>query len=539
MIPASLLPVDLPLNARSMVLEGESLLIEASACQSHCICPVCGHRSVRIHSKYIRMLADLPVSGYIVKVTVLSRKYFCDNPQCVRKIFTERFTQEIIPYHRRFNRCKNLLGNMALELGGNKGAVISRLAGLPVSPSTILRIIKKMNLPIQKMTSGVIGVDDWAFKKGNTYGTIIVDLEENKVVDLLCDRESETLCLWLKEHPEVEVVSRDRGGPYAKGAREGAPQAIQVADRFHLLMNLGDATKKMFQSLGSELKEVYVLYHNVEQPINSEPSIKGLENGHPEIIHIEARNKNTQRQLRLDKIKELHSQGHAIRAIARALHLQRATIRKYVRMDTLPKKRGSRSTNFESFQIFLLHENNRGKTYKVLYNIIKANGFFGAYSQFCNNMNGLLRSHCIIPASCKLDPAPLKIWHPRQLSVLIQKDKEDLKKEDREFLELLYNKCPIVKETEEYIGRFKKLFQTKQEGTLKKWIDDVAKSTSGIKSFAKGLLSDFEAVNNAVVTPYSNGQVEGQVNRLKNIKRRMYGKAGFELLRRMVIFKSG
>src|SRR5674476_595968 len=119
--------------------------------------------------------------------------------------------------------------------------------------------------------------------------------------------------------------------------------------------------------------------------------------------------------------------------------------------------------------------------FKCLYNIIKANGFFGAYSQFCNNMNGLLRSHCIIPASCKLDPAPLKIWHPRQLSVLIQKDKEDLKKEDREFLELLYNKCPIVKETEEYIGRFKKLFQTKEEGTLKKWIDDVAKSTSGIK----------------------------------------------------------
>jgi len=104
---------------------------------------------------------------------------------------------------------------------------------------------------------------------------------------------------------------------------------------------------------------------------------------------------------------------------------------------------------------------------------------------------------------------------------------------------LLYNKCPIIKETEEYIGRFKKLFEAKQPGTLKKWIDDVSKSTSGIKSFANALLSDFDAVNNAVVTPYSNGQVEGQVNRLKNIKRRMYGKAGFDLLRRMVIFKSG
>ena len=154
-------------------------------------------------------------------------------------------------------------------------------------------------------------------------------------------------------------------------------------------------------------------------------------------------------------------------------------------------------------------------------------------------MNGLLRSHGVIPASCKLDPTPLKVWSPQQLSMLMQKDQKDLKKSDREFLELLYNKCPIVKETKEYVARFKQLFQSKEVGTLKKWIDDVTKSTSGIKGFAKGLLSDFDAVNNAVVTPYSNGQVEGQVNRLKNIKRRMYGKAGFELLRRMVIFKSG
>lgn len=539
MIPSFLLPVDLPLNPSSVTLEGQCLIIEASAFQPHSTCPVCGCNSSRIHSKYIRMLADLPASGYIVKVTVLSRKYFCDNPECLRKIFTERFTREIIPYHRRFNRSKNLLANMALELGGNKGALISRLAGLPVSPSTILRIIKRMNLQIQKVTSGIIGVDDWAFKKGNTYGTIIVDLQENKVVDLLCDRESETLCLWLKEHPEVEVVSRDRGGPYAKGAREGAPQAIEVADRFHLLMNLGDATKRMFQSLGSELKEVFMLYHNLESPIEPKPSMKGSDNSHSGIIPIEVPGKNAQRQLRFDEIKELYSQGHAIRAIARSLHLQRSTIRKYLRMDSLTQKRGFKSTNFESFQIFLLHQDNRDKTHMVLYKMIKSNGFTGAYSQFCNNMNRLLKSHDIIPASCKLDPTPLKSWSPRQLSILVQKDQKDLKKTDREFLELLYNKCPIVKETEEYIGRFKKLFEAKQEGTLKKWIDDVAKSTSGIKSFAKGLLSDFDAVNNAVVTPYSNGQVEGQVNRLKNIKRRMYGKAGFELLRRMVIFKSG
>ena len=142
-------------------------------------------------------------------------------------------------------------------------------------------------------------------------------------------------------------------------------------------------------------------------------------------------------------------------------------------------------------------------------------------------------------ASRKVDPGAMRTWSPRNLSIMIQKDKNDLKTEDRKFLELLYEKYPPIKETEQFIHRFKQLFQLKEEGTLRTWLEDVEKSTSVIKCFAKGIQSDFQAVNNAVITTYSNGQVEGQVNRLKNIKRRMYGRAGFELLRRMVIFKSG
>ena len=209
-------------------------------------------------------------------------------------------------------------------------------------------------------------------------------------------------------------------------------------------------------------------------------------------------------------------------------------------MDFLPKKRGSQSTNFESYHLFLLHESNKGKLYTELYAAILSKGFNGRYTQFCSNMNELFKNHKIIPASRKIDPpVAMKTWSPRKLSMLIQMDTKDLNNEDRKFLQLLYDNSPLIKETEELVGRFKELFQTKEEGTLKKWVDDVAKSSSGIKGFAKGILSDFQAVNNAVITPYSNGQAEGQINRLKNIKRRMYGRAGFELLRRMVIFKSG
>ena len=486
-------------------------------------------------------MVDLPTSGYDVKVLILSGKYFCDNAECSRKIFTERFKQEISPYYRRFNRCKELLRNFALELGGNKGAAISRLAKLPVSPSTILRIIKRQHLPIPMVTSGIIGIDDWAFKKGNTYGTIIVDLTQNKVIDLLADRESETICKWLKEHQEVKIISRDRGGPYSKGALEGAPQAIQVADRFHLLMNLGDATKKMFQSMGKELKELFTLYHNADKPVEpvSTPEDIRLSEVETENKATETINTNIELQLRFNKVKELFSQGYTIRAISRSLHVTRITIRKYIGMDFLPKKNSSRSTNFDFFHLFLLHESNKGKLYTELYAAILSEGFNGGYTQFCSNMNELLGNHKIIPASRKIDPVAMKTWSPRKLSIMIQMDAKDLNTEDRKFMELFYDKHPVIKETEQFISRFKNLFKIKEEGTLTTWLEDVAKSTSAIKRFAKGIQSDFQAVNNAVVTPYSNGQVEGQVNRLKNIKRRMYGRAGFELLRKMVIFQSG
>ena len=543
MFPTFLLPAGLPLTSCTVSLVGQSLLIETSSSLSASICPACGCASNRRHSKYIRTLVDLPTSGYDVKVLILSGKYFCDNVHCCRKIFTERFKQEISPYYRRFNRCKELLSNFALELGGNKGAAISRFARLPVSASTILRIIKRQQLPVPKVTSGIIGIDDWAFKKGNTYGTIIVDLLQNKVIDLLADRESATICQWLKEHPEVEVISRDRGGPYSKGAQEGAPQAIQVADRFHLLMNLGDASKKMFQSMGKELKELFTLFHNADkliEPISTTEELK-LQEDDTEIMATvtETINTNIELQLRFNKVKELFSQGYSIKAISRCLQMQRVTIRKYIGMDSLPKKKGSRSTNFESFQLFLLQESNKGKLYTELYAAILKEGFNGKYTQFCSNMNELLKNHKMIPASRKIDPVAMRTWSPKKLSIIIQKDKNDLNIEDRKFMELLCDKHPIIKETEQFIQRFKKLFQTKEEGTLTKWLEDVANSKSAIKRFAKGIQSDFQAVNNAVVTPYSNGQVEGQVNRLKNIKRRMYGRAGFELLRRMVIFKSG
>ena len=367
----------------------------------------------------------------------------------------------------------------------------------------------------------MIGVDDWAFKKGSTYGTILVDLQSKQVVDLLPDREAGTLAAWLEDHPESRVVSRDRYGAYALGAQQGAPQAIQVADRFHLLMNIGEATKKMFQVKGKVLREAFNLYNNRAQSKLPQKTERQATATPPQIDEAEPADINPAKHHKFEKVKELHEKGYSMRPITKALKTHRKTVKKYIGMEKLCKRESRRLTNFDSFQGFLLQESNLEKTYKALYDHSLTLGFTGCYPQFCRNMKALLKENKIMPRPSTVKPAPVKTWSARQLSLMLYADQDKLKQQDGEFLKLLYKKCPDIKKTAALVKVFKNLFQSKQEGSLKAWIEEAMQPGSGIKSFAGNLLKDFDAVNNAVITPYSNGQVEGQVNRLKNIKRRM------------------
>jgi transposase len=297
----------------------------------------------------------------------------------------------------------------------------------------------------------------------------------------------------------------------------------------------------MFQSMGKELTKAFILYNNPKASTTLLPATTMISVNEPEMPTAMnfAMNSNPELLLRFSKVKELKDKGYTIRAISRSLGITRTTIRKYLIMDFLPKKTGSRSTNFDAYQGFLLQETNAGRLYTDLYADIVNLGFNGGYTQFCNNMNILFKSSKMTRPYRKADPSIIKTWSAGKLSFLLQKERAKLTTEDKKFLSQLCRQYPIVNQTAKQVKQFKKLFQDKKEGSLQQWLNDVANSISGIKVFAKGIQSDFQAVNNAVITPYSNGQVEGQVNRLKNIKRRMYGRAGFELLRKMVIFRSG
>lgn len=223
-----------------------TLVVKTKAAQASC--PRCHQISSGVHSRYIRRVADLPWHGVAVKLEVHTRRFRCPNSLCTRRIFCERLPSVVAYYARKTVRLNAVLELIGFAIGGEAGARLARELGLTVSPDTLLRRLRLASQG-KPSPSRIIGVDDFAFRRGQRYGTLIVDLERHRPLDLLPDREAETLSAWLKAHPGIEVVSRDRSRTYASGITKGAPDAIQVADRWHLLKNLREALEQFLKRI--------------------------------------------------------------------------------------------------------------------------------------------------------------------------------------------------------------------------------------------------------------------------------------------------
>ena len=237
------------LTARSAEAFQDGWIIQADG-NSRARCPLCGAISVSRHSRYWRTIKDLPVQGTPVTLRVRLSRWRCRNSDCKRRIFSERIPSVAAPHRQRTERLEKVIQIVSHSLGGRPAERLLARLGMPVSDDTILRQLKNraaMGKSWSKQLR-VIGIDDWAWRKGQSYGTVLVDLEGRRVADLLPERSAEQVARWLQQHATVEIVSRDRFGLYAHAAQQGAPQARQVADRFHSAAQLARSCRKRVKS---------------------------------------------------------------------------------------------------------------------------------------------------------------------------------------------------------------------------------------------------------------------------------------------------
>ena len=464
-------------------------------------CPVCGRYSKRVHDYYFRTITDLPVFQNRTVILLKTRKFKCGNNRCHRKVFSEQ-TPDIIRYSRRTSRATRILETFSIELTGRLGSILSKQMHLAVSSSTITRIAYSQQLPDINQPR-VLGVDDWAYRKGVSYGTILIDMETSRPIELLPSRDGLELKNWLMKYNDVQIVTRDRASSYASATEE--------------LLELPDH----------------------ESVINTKPKDKMTvtENIEPVIT------KADQRLERFNKVKELQAKGFPRKRISRDLKMSNNTVRSYFLMDTLPSWTRPKTTNFDLFTDHVLSRiKTDGYILKDIYDEITEMGFKGEISQARHNIN-MLKEQSKISTSGFSQIQSQKIPYIRPLSsrklakYIGSRLTEITDHYERYYLQTLLDNSAELRIVRKLVQIFKTML-SRGRGNIKRWIDFIIRSKhklSGLKTFARGMLRDIEAVENGINMSWSNGAVEGHVNRIKSIKRQMYGRASFELLRKKVI----
>jgi len=502
-------------------------------------CPLCHLPSARIQSHYVRTLWDLPWQGVMLRLQVHARRFFCDTPTCPRQIFTERFPTEIAPYARRTLRLEHWLQVVGVALGGEAGARLLREIGVSASPDTLLARIRALTQPAIT-NPRVVGIDEFAFRRGRVFGTLLVDLETRQILDLLPDGNRTTVVQWFQDHPSVEIVSRDRAYTFGEAIRQGAPQAMQVADRWHLLANLGERLEEFWRERKGLLRTPRQTILDTHPALrNRTPRITTQSQAeHERCVEI------------YQRVKELQGRGLNQMAIHRFLGISRPTVRRYMQMQRPPEMRRSpddTSPYIAPFVPYILQRWNDGcRNATQIWRELRERGFAQSPRTVSRYLT-LLRYESGVPWTFKTvepvqiseptAPPPLALT-PRQAARLFQRRPDKLTKRERQQVGDLCAKDELVAQTYAQVQSFCEMVRTRGGTHLSDWLATIEQQgCEQLRAFARQLQKDRDAVAAGLTLIWSQGAVEGSVNRLKLIKRSGYGRMSFPTLRQRVLIR--
>lgn len=542
-----LLPEGAGLSLLGVDLSGSGWVVRAEGLPWS-ICPVCRVTSTHRHSRYWRTFKDLPVQGVPVTLRLRLSRWRCRNSNCERKIFTEQIAAVAAAHDQRTERMESIVQLVGNSLGGRPAERLMCRLGMTVSDDTILRRLKtSAKLLRSSERIRVVGIDDWAWKKGQNYGTILVDLERSTVADLLPERSAEQVAHWLEQHSTIEVVSRDRFGLYAQAAHRGAPQAVQVADRFHLLMNLKEAVEYelsrqrrclFYVTLPVSLSRTQ---NKLVAPTHACPRPSSELAKQQQVVLSERR---AAEEGMFETVHRLRRVGKNASTIVAETGISRKRVDKWLRLAELPERNKMEPKPHSPvfFRDYLARRWRAGCHHvKTLLAELRKLGYVGCFSGLARFVSPWRR--CEQNAPTRMDrptlnddlpppEAPGRHVSSRVASALLLTPRPFLSPAQEHKVNALKKACPNFALMRTLVMEFRSILRCGTSEALDRWIRKAMDSgIYSMKRFAKTLRRDWDAVQNALRLPYSNGPVEGHINRLKTLKREMYGRAGFALIR--------
>lgn len=589
-----LLPAARELRVEHVRISPALIEIDIRGRRVACPCPACGLGSRRVHSRYVRLIHDLPWHGTPVVLRWTVRRFFCDEPTCSRKVFAEQLPELAARRARSTPARDHALVTIGLEAGGEAGRALAGELGLRTSGDTILRRLRATgarSVPPEEITE--IGIDDFAIRRGQRYGTIIVDHRSHRVVDLLPDRSSQVTAAWLGKHPSIRLVTRDRSGAYATAVSMALPQAVQVSDRWHLCANLREALVRLLdrchrdvtataRAVADEASQAA----NVRDPIVSHDSPDALADGHvPDVVDVSpvgasaldrsvtavdsaatadpkvtparpvskaqalSLARRDRRVARYEQVLTLHASGYSNRAIKRQLHMSLQTVQRFLRAGVFPEMSKHRCHSTLDPLTGVLRSLWDAGTHNArdLFKRLRAqHNYRGGYDMVRRRVEPWRdRSHPT-PGPRPVHPRPrvARVRPPRiassRLAWLLSREEDRSVVANHPGAELearLVDRLRVdhveIAQAADLVRAFNPIMRERSVGKLAAWTEQALRENvaDDIRAFAEGLVRDWPCVSAAMHHPHSNGRAEGHVNRLKLIKRKMYGRAKLDLLK--------